>query len=191
MSYNLQLSFSSTTTNQIRKSLMCFCHTCGALHRRWREIRWSHPSWLMRKVGQHVQCMKLVHGCVSQVTTLVQCINSYSSRQPYSAYTVKRVEPPMNHLRHCYPKCWSSSGGIASVCLRGTWFLEEVRGSGLCLCVLTGSCTWWFPCCVAAYANDIVLAIQRSQMLICLLSADYLSNSSAVFVLESGVKVGL
>lgn len=51
--------------------------------------------------------------------------------------------------------------------------------------------TWWFPCCVAAYANDIVLAIQRSQMLICLLSAEYLSNSSAVFVLESGVKVGL
>lgn len=43
----------------------------------------------------------------------------------------------MNRLKHCYPKCWSSSGGIASVCLRGTWFLEEVRGSGLCLCVLT------------------------------------------------------
>ncbi|XP_031702807.1 interleukin-18 receptor accessory protein-like isoform X2 [Anarrhichthys ocellatus] len=40
-----------------------------------------------------------------------------------------------------------------------------------------------------AYTNDVVLAIQRSRMLICLLSADYLSNSNAVFVLESGVQV--
>ncbi|XP_056269547.1 interleukin-18 receptor accessory protein-like isoform X2 [Pseudoliparis swirei] len=39
-----------------------------------------------------------------------------------------------------------------------------------------------------AYTNDVVLAIQRSRMLICLLSADYLSNSNAVFVLESGVQ---
>ncbi|XP_036950893.1 interleukin-18 receptor accessory protein-like [Acanthopagrus latus] len=39
-----------------------------------------------------------------------------------------------------------------------------------------------------AYTNDVVLAVQRSQMLICLLSADYLSNSNAVFELESGVQ---
>ncbi|XP_034416859.1 interleukin-18 receptor accessory protein-like isoform X2 [Cyclopterus lumpus] len=39
-----------------------------------------------------------------------------------------------------------------------------------------------------AYTNDVVLAIQRSRMLICLLSADYLSNSNAVFVLESGIQ---
>ncbi|XP_054473603.1 interleukin-18 receptor accessory protein-like isoform X2 [Anoplopoma fimbria] len=39
-----------------------------------------------------------------------------------------------------------------------------------------------------AYTSDVVLAIQRSQMLICLLSADYLSDSNAVFVLESGVQ---
>ncbi|XP_075934116.1 interleukin-18 receptor accessory protein-like [Anarhichas minor] len=39
-----------------------------------------------------------------------------------------------------------------------------------------------------AYTNDVVVAIQRSRMLICLLSADYLSNSNAVFVLESGVQ---
>ncbi|XP_068455557.1 interleukin-18 receptor accessory protein-like [Clinocottus analis] len=39
-----------------------------------------------------------------------------------------------------------------------------------------------------AYTNDVVLAIQRSRMLICLLSADYLSNSHAVFELESGVQ---
>ncbi|XP_041789631.1 interleukin-18 receptor accessory protein-like isoform X2 [Chelmon rostratus] len=39
-----------------------------------------------------------------------------------------------------------------------------------------------------AYTNDVVLAIQRSRMLICLLSDDYLSNSNAVFVLESGVQ---
>lgn len=65
---------------------------------------------------------------------------------------------------------------------------KRIRFVSLCA---DGLCISWFPCCVAAYANDIVLAIQRSQMLICLLSADYLSNSSAVFVLESGVKVGL
>ncbi|XP_073319901.1 interleukin-18 receptor accessory protein-like [Pagrus major] len=39
-----------------------------------------------------------------------------------------------------------------------------------------------------AYTNDVVLAVQRSRMLICLLSADYLSNSNAVFELESGVQ---
>lgn len=39
-----------------------------------------------------------------------------------------------------------------------------------------------------AYTNDVVHAIQRSQMLICVLSADYLSNSNAVFVLESGLQ---
>ncbi|XP_035483875.1 interleukin-18 receptor accessory protein-like isoform X1 [Scophthalmus maximus] len=39
-----------------------------------------------------------------------------------------------------------------------------------------------------AYTNDVVLAIQRSQMLICLLSADYLCSSNAVFVLETGVQ---
>ncbi|KAG7234650.1 hypothetical protein INR49_004175 [Caranx melampygus] len=38
------------------------------------------------------------------------------------------------------------------------------------------------------YTNDVALAIQRSQMLICLLSADYLCNNSAVFVLETGVQ---
>ncbi|XP_010794731.1 interleukin-18 receptor accessory protein-like [Notothenia coriiceps] len=39
-----------------------------------------------------------------------------------------------------------------------------------------------------AYTNDVVLAIRRSQMLICVLSTDYLSNSNALFVLESGVQ---
>ncbi|XP_032357089.1 interleukin-18 receptor accessory protein [Etheostoma spectabile] len=39
-----------------------------------------------------------------------------------------------------------------------------------------------------AYANDVILAMQRCRMLICLLSADYLSNSNAVFVLESGIQ---
>ncbi|XP_026234832.1 interleukin-18 receptor accessory protein-like isoform X2 [Anabas testudineus] len=39
-----------------------------------------------------------------------------------------------------------------------------------------------------AYTNDVVNAIQRSRMLICLLSADYLCDSNAVFVLESGVQ---
>ncbi|KAM3624706.1 uncharacterized protein V6R79_000499 [Siganus canaliculatus] len=39
-----------------------------------------------------------------------------------------------------------------------------------------------------AYMDDVVLAIQKSRMLICVLSADYLSNSKAVFVLESGIQ---
>ncbi|XP_047436785.1 interleukin-18 receptor accessory protein-like isoform X2 [Mugil cephalus] len=39
-----------------------------------------------------------------------------------------------------------------------------------------------------AYTNDVVLALKRSRMLICVLSADYLSNSDAVFVLESGIQ---
>ncbi|XP_071344863.1 interleukin-18 receptor accessory protein-like isoform X2 [Trachinotus anak] len=59
--------------------------------------------------------------------------------------------------------------------------LEEQWGYRLCLLerdILPGG----------AYTNDVVLAIQRSQMLICLLSADYLCNNNAVFVLESGVQ---
>ncbi|XP_039979688.1 interleukin-18 receptor accessory protein-like isoform X2 [Xiphias gladius] len=59
--------------------------------------------------------------------------------------------------------------------------LEEQWGYRLCLLerdMLPGG----------AYTNDVILAIQRSQMLICLLSADYLCNSNAVFVLESGVQ---
>uniref|UniRef100_UPI0037E7BC29 interleukin-18 receptor accessory protein-like n=1 Tax=Semicossyphus pulcher TaxID=241346 RepID=UPI0037E7BC29 len=59
--------------------------------------------------------------------------------------------------------------------------LEDRWGYRLCLLerdVLPGG----------AYTNDVVLAIQKSRMLICLLSADYLSDSNAVFVLESGVQ---
>ncbi|XP_029317890.1 LOW QUALITY PROTEIN: interleukin-18 receptor accessory protein-like [Cottoperca gobio] len=59
--------------------------------------------------------------------------------------------------------------------------LEDQWGYRLCLLerdVLPGG----------AYTDDVVVSIQRSQMLICLLSADYLSNSNAVFVLESGVQ---
>ncbi|XP_038558211.1 interleukin-18 receptor accessory protein-like isoform X2 [Micropterus salmoides] len=58
--------------------------------------------------------------------------------------------------------------------------LEDQWGFRLCLLerdVLPGG----------AYTDDVVLAIQKSRMVICLLSADYLSNSNAVFVLESGV----
>uniref|UniRef100_A0A3P9JM02 Interleukin 18 receptor accessory protein n=1 Tax=Oryzias latipes TaxID=8090 RepID=A0A3P9JM02_ORYLA len=39
-----------------------------------------------------------------------------------------------------------------------------------------------------AYTNDVVLGIKRSRMLVCVLSADYLADSSAVFVLESGIQ---
>ncbi|XP_069381862.1 interleukin-18 receptor accessory protein-like [Paralichthys olivaceus] len=59
--------------------------------------------------------------------------------------------------------------------------LEEQWGYRLCLLerdILPGG----------AYTNDVVLAIQGSHMLICLLSADYLCNTDGVFVLESGVQ---
>ncbi|XP_055010569.1 interleukin-18 receptor accessory protein-like isoform X2 [Boleophthalmus pectinirostris] len=39
-----------------------------------------------------------------------------------------------------------------------------------------------------AYTKDVMNAIQKSQMLICLLSAEYFSDNNAVFVLESGVQ---
>ncbi|KAM6943568.1 interleukin-18 receptor accessory protein-like [Xenentodon cancila] len=59
--------------------------------------------------------------------------------------------------------------------------LEDQWGYRLCLLerdVLPGG----------AYTNDVVLGINRSQMLICVLSPEYLANSNAVFVLESGVQ---
>lgn len=43
---------------------------------------------------------------------------------------------------------------------------------------------------LSAYTNDVVLAVERSQMLICVLSAEYLSNTHAVYILESGLQVG-
>ncbi|XP_029354118.1 interleukin-18 receptor accessory protein-like isoform X1 [Echeneis naucrates] len=59
--------------------------------------------------------------------------------------------------------------------------LEEHWGYRVCLLqrdILPGG----------VYTNDVILAIQRSKMLICLLSAEYLSNSNACFVLEAGVQ---
>ncbi|KAM9817156.1 interleukin-18 receptor accessory protein-like [Neosynchiropus ocellatus] len=38
------------------------------------------------------------------------------------------------------------------------------------------------------YRDDVETAIQRSQMVICVLSPDYLSNANTLFVLESGVQ---
>ncbi|XP_057694753.1 interleukin-18 receptor accessory protein-like isoform X1 [Corythoichthys intestinalis] len=60
--------------------------------------------------------------------------------------------------------------------------LEDLWGYRLCLLerdMLPGE----------AYTNDVVRAIRRSQILICVVSAEYLANSNAVFVLESGIKV--
>uniref|UniRef100_A0AAV2LST0 Uncharacterized protein n=1 Tax=Knipowitschia caucasica TaxID=637954 RepID=A0AAV2LST0_KNICA len=59
--------------------------------------------------------------------------------------------------------------------------LEEQWGYRLCLMdrdFLPGG----------AYTKDVVNGLQRSQMLICLLSAEYFSNNNAVFVLESGLQ---
>lgn len=59
--------------------------------------------------------------------------------------------------------------------------LEEQWGYHVCLLerdILPGG----------AYTNDVVLTINRSRMLICILSAEYFNSSDAVFVLESGVK---
>ncbi|KAF7212331.1 transcript variant X2 [Nothobranchius furzeri] len=39
-----------------------------------------------------------------------------------------------------------------------------------------------------AYTDDVVMMIKRSRTLICVLSADYLTDSNAVFVLDAGIK---
>ncbi|XP_054626631.1 interleukin-18 receptor accessory protein-like isoform X2 [Dunckerocampus dactyliophorus] len=60
--------------------------------------------------------------------------------------------------------------------------LEDLWGYRLCLLerdMLPGG----------AFTNDVVHALRRSQILICVISDDYLSNSDAVFVLESGIQV--
>lgn len=62
-----------------------------------------------------------------------------------------------------------------------TQVVEEQWGYRLCLLerdLLPGG----------AYTSDIVLAIQRSQMVVCVLSAYYLADNNAVFVLESAVQ---
>uniref|UniRef100_A0A087YF64 Interleukin 18 receptor accessory protein n=1 Tax=Poecilia formosa TaxID=48698 RepID=A0A087YF64_POEFO len=65
--------------------------------------------------------------------------------------------------------------------MRLTRVLEDQWGYRVCLLerdILPGG----------AYTNDVVLTINRSRMLICVLSAKYFASSNAVFVLESGVK---
>nr|XP_057945360.1 interleukin-18 receptor accessory protein-like [Doryrhamphus excisus] len=60
--------------------------------------------------------------------------------------------------------------------------LEDLWGYRLCLLerdILPGG----------AFTNDVVHALRRSQILICVVSNDYLSDSDAVFVLESGIQV--
>ena len=85
------------------------------------------------------------------------------------------------------------------------WYLWEERLiNTVCVCACACVCVWcvggWACVCVwwvvhvcvcvcAAYTEDVVRVIQRSRCLVCLLSAEFLSNSSAVFVLEAGVQV--
>lgn len=70
----------------------------------------------------------------------------------------------------------SDAGCVCGQCARGDCVKKEKNNAGCHLFI-------------AAYTSDVVLAIQRSQMLVCVLSADYFADSSAVFVLESGVQV--
>lgn len=164
------LSFSSASTIQRKKSLMCFCHMC-AHQKSWKEFR--------RKVGHHVQCVISVSVFHYHASTLIKYITFFTGSMwnhpeaARSAATPSFRGPmgvsPLSDGERC--DSWRSDDKpCVFVCV-------DCKGS------------WWFPFSLAVYTSDVVLAIQRSRMLICLLSAEYLSNNNAIFVLESGVQV--
>lgn len=170
------LSFWFTTTGQLRKSSMSFCHLCGLVH----PLR--RPPAPMTKVNAALEYVSW-HG-------VAWILIFYNSR-------LHQFEPAQLGEWWCHRK---TTGGASAPGVRGLGASPLPPGEGRASWGRSGDQTslcnyacWQFDtdCSrfISVYANDVVLSIQRSQMLICVLSADYLSNTNAVFILESGIQV--
>ncbi|XP_030269307.1 interleukin-18 receptor accessory protein-like isoform X2 [Sparus aurata] len=147
------------------------------LHGKWLELQLIYRSRFQH--GKHDRDVKVYDVFLSYVWSPTSAVvegpltPSSPSRPENDAEACSSSMDPLN--------CEESEATQRPLEVLLPKVLEDQWGYRLCLLerdMLPGG----------AYTNDVVLAVQRSQMLICLLSADYLSNSNAVFELESGVQ---
>ncbi|XP_035538283.1 interleukin-18 receptor accessory protein-like isoform X2 [Morone saxatilis] len=139
------------------------------LHIKWLEVKLIYRSHFQH--GKH-------NGDEKEFDVFLSYVGSLPSAEVEGGFTISSKEACLSSM-----DLLNSEEGKATQRpeVQLPQVLEDQWGYRLCLLerdVLPGG----------AYTNDVVLAIHRSQMLICLLSADYLSNNNAVFVLESGVQ---
>ncbi|XP_020493528.3 interleukin-18 receptor accessory protein-like [Labrus bergylta] len=146
------------------------------LHVKWLELQLIYRSHLQS--GKH-------DGEEKEFDVFLSFVWSDSSTETEGVLTLSSQSGPDTDEEVCLSSfdLLNSEGKVTHEPLEVLFpqVLEEQWGYRLCLLerdVLPGG----------AYTNDVVFAIQRSRMLICFVSADYLSNSNAVFVLESGVQ---
>ncbi|XP_068177678.1 interleukin-18 receptor accessory protein-like isoform X2 [Antennarius striatus] len=146
------------------------------LHVKWLEVQLIYRSHFQH--GKH-------SGAKKEFDVFLSCVWSPPSAEVEGDFTPSSLSGPDTNeanLRSMEPL--NSEEGKAfqrEVEVLLPQVLEEQWGYRLCLLerdVLPGG----------AYTNDVVLAIERSRMLICLLSAEYFSNTNAVFVLETGIQ---
>ncbi|KAL6112874.1 il18rap [Pungitius sinensis] len=147
------------------------------LHVKWLEIQLIYRSYFQHRKHD---------GDEKEFDVFLSCVWSPPSTEVGGVWTLSSQRGPNSDEEACLAgvdplitREGVSTLGPLEVVLPQV--LEDQWGYRLCLLerdVAPGG----------AFTNDVVLAIQRSRMLICLLSADYLSNSNAVFVLESGIQ---
>ncbi|KAM8895234.1 interleukin-18 receptor accessory protein-like isoform 2-T2 [Spinachia spinachia] len=147
------------------------------VHVKWLEIQLIYRSYFQHR--KHDRDEK-------EFDVFLSCVWSAPSAEEERVLTVSSLRGPNGEEEACF------SGGDLLPTREGvstqrplqvllSQVLEDQWGYRLCLLerdVAPGG----------AFTNDVVLAIRRSRMLLCLLSAEYLSNSNAVFVLESGIQ---
>ncbi|KAM7424382.1 hypothetical protein PAMA_000635 [Pampus argenteus] len=146
------------------------------LHVKWLELRLIYRS--------HLQCGRL-DGDEKEFDVFLSYVRSPSPAEVEGGVTLSSTSRPDTDVKAC-PSCLDPLNTEEGNTQRAPevllpHVLEDQWGYRLCLLerdVLPGG----------AYTNDVVLAIQRSKMLICLLSDDFLSNSNAAFILESGIQ---
>ncbi|KAM9409561.1 interleukin-18 receptor accessory protein-like [Pholidichthys leucotaenia] len=155
--------------------VVCFVVVTGVgivIHLKWLELQLIYRSHFPN--GEHEAEEKEFDVFLSYVWTpqSAEVAESLSSKSPYHEEACLRKDLLKTEVGK------ETKRPLETLLCR---VLEEQWGYSLCLLerdVLPGG----------AYANDVVLAIKRSQMLICILSAEYITNSNAVFVLESGIQ---
>ncbi|XP_021178174.2 interleukin-18 receptor accessory protein [Fundulus heteroclitus] len=169
----LQNKIRARWTSLIGYPVACFVLVAGLgiiLHIKWLELQLIYRSHF--QFGKHKEGEKEFDVFVSYV------------------WTVPSAEVANGLARFSKPYSDAEEGCLSTVKMQSSeepiemllpQVLEDRWGYRVCLLerdILPGG----------AYTNDVVLTINRSRMLICVLSAEYFASDNAVFVLESGVK---